>query len=323
MNLGILLWNTCNAKCSHCAVNSSPTEVGYMSDEQIFSLIDATFCDTSDPAIGLSGGEAFLYFDRLCRIIRYATDRGARVSVNTNGFWGTTVMAAVEKVRVLNGIGLRRMVVSMDGFHDPYINRARPLYVIRACKSEHLEVELQFVATKSTTRLADLLAAHSDVLLNIQCREIPCHPVGRAAVMVPDADLLTDPGIPGGLCPSAILSISAYGKVIPCCNTAGHLPALQIGTIDEPLVELHEKFRNSRLMNTLLRRGPKALVPAAVEAGYEVRPGGYVDQCHLCYEVFRDSQIAAAVTQAADDIHAEDLFDRYRTEYETARAAEC
>jgi hypothetical protein len=294
-----------------------------MSDEQIFALIDSAFYDNVRPSIGLSGGEAFLYFERLCRIIKYATDRGARVSVNTNGFWGTSHAVAAEKIRKLKAVGAQQLVVSMDGFHSPYIDPQRPLTVIRACKSEHLEVELQYVATKSSTRLADLLREHGDTLLNIQCREIPCHPVGRAALVVKDRDLLTAPGIPTGLCPSAILSISAYGKVIPCCNTAGHLPALQIGTISDPLPELHRQFLDSRLMNVLLLRGPAALLPAAFDAGLQKRPDGYVDQCHLCYELFKNPAIADAVKTAANELIAEELFEHFRKQYERAGAVEC
>ncbi|WP_433749746.1 radical SAM protein [Paenibacillus amylolyticus] len=98
MNLGILLWNTCNAMCDHCAVSSSPFENGYMTDEQIFPIIDSAFYDCKKPKIGLSGGEAFLYFERLCNIVDYAINKGAEISINTNGFWGVS-LGRVFKLR--------------------------------------------------------------------------------------------------------------------------------------------------------------------------------------------------------------------------------
>ena len=55
-----------------------------MSDETIFGIIDSTFHDCTRPFISLSGGEAFLYFDRLRAIVKYASDKGARVAVNTS-----------------------------------------------------------------------------------------------------------------------------------------------------------------------------------------------------------------------------------------------
>jgi len=280
-----------------------------MSDEQIMKLIDGAFYDSTAPHIGLSGGEAFLYFYRLCKFIKYASDKGALTSVNTNAFWGVTLDKAVEKLRILKEIGLTRLVVSMDDFHEEFIKPERVINVIRACKQVHQEVELQYVATKSTQRLGDFLKEHGDDLLNINCREIPCHPVGRASTMVKEEDLFLEQGIPEGLCPSAILSISAFGKVIPCCNTAGHLPTLQIGTIDDPLPELHQKFINSSLLRVLVGKGPKVLMDAAIKAGYEPRPNGYVDQCHLCYDLFKNEKTASAIKRTAEEMVQEETYN--------------
>ncbi len=314
MNLGILLWNTCNAVCSHCAVSSAPREVGYMEDDQIIGLIDSAFYDDPQPRIGLSGGEAFVYFERLCKFIMHATGRGARVSVNTNAFWGVTLERAREKVQLLKELRLSQLVVSFDDFHEAFINRERVLNVIRACKELQLEVKLQYVATTSTNRLSDFLRDCGDDLLNIECREIPCHPVGRAAAMIPEAEILISPGVPVGLCPSSILSISAYGKVIPCCNAAGHLPALEVGTIEQPIVELHHKFLNDPTLALLRREGPKALVETAVQAGYELKDG-YVDQCHLCYDLFKSESVATALTTAARELRDESILGDYVSQF--------
>lgn len=315
MNLGILMWNTCNAKCAHCAVSSGPKERGVMTDEQIRSLIDAAFYDSVSPKIGLSGGEAFLFFERLCHIVQYATSRGAQVSINTNGFWATTLEKGIEKVRKLKEMGLSRLVVSTDEYHEKYIPRERILNVIKACKTLHLEVELQFVAAKNTARLADFLRDYGDILLNVRCREIPCHPVGRAQTEVNEKDLFLEVGVPDGLCPSAILSISAYGNVIPCCNTAGHLPALQIGSIDESLIELYQKFQSSSLFKVLVRKGPKALVEAAIQAGYKPRSDGYIDQCHLCYDLFRDQALAAHLKEAAAEMIVNEFYASFKQQF--------
>jgi len=315
LNLGILLWNTCNAKCAHCAVNSGPTERAVMTDEQLFSLIDAAFYDCDTPSIGLSGGEAFLFFDRLCRIIEYASSRGAKVSVNTNCFWGTTLDRSIEIVKILKEKGLTQLVASTDEYHEKYIPEERVVNVIKACKIVHLRVDLQFVAAKNTSRLSDFLARHGDALLNISCREIPCHPVGRAVTEVDEKDLYLEIGIPQGLCPSAILSVSADGNVIPCCNTAGHLPALRIGTINEPLPDLHRKFLSSPLLKVLVEKGPKALLEAAMRAGYMVRSNGYIDQCHLCYDLFKDERIAEHLKEAAADMVKEEMYLAFKLAY--------
>ena len=298
MNLGILMWNTCNAACDHCAVSSGPKDKTSNSDEDILRLIDECCQDDPEPSIGLSGGEAFLHYDRLRKIISYASERGAKVSVNTNCFWATSLAKATTIVKEIKDIGLTKLVVSTDEFHAKYIPQERVVTAVKACKDVHLQVDLQFVSTRSTSRLSDFLAEFGDELLNISCREIPCHPVGRAGEKIRREDLFVAPGVPTGLCPSAVMSISAKGDVIPCCNTAGHLPALRIGTVTEPLVDLHDKFRTSAVMQLLCAEGPASFLGAARSAGYEAKLG-YVDQCHLCYDLFQNCEIAAALKDYA------------------------
>jgi hypothetical protein len=286
-----------------------------MTDEEIFAAIDAAFEEDARPSIGLSGGEAFLYFDRLCKIIQYITSRGGLVSINTNGFWGISPKVAAEKVRTLLELDVSQLVLSIDSFHDPYVARERPLNVIRACKEQGLRVEVQFVATKSSSRLSDLMRDHGDLLSGVECREIACHPVGRAAVMVKPEDLITEPGIPQGRCPASIMSISADGRVIPCCNTAGHLPALQLGKVSDPLRTVHKRFIHDPVLNLIRASGPKALLEFAAQAGYEPRPGSYIDQCHLCYDLFKDPAVAAAMRRGAAAVYEEKQFQALWRDY--------
>lgn len=292
------MWNTCNAACDHCAVSSNPKDRTTNSDEDIRRLIDQCCADDPEPSIGLSGGEAFLYFPRLIKIIEYARERGAKVSVNTNCYWANSREKALDLVRQIKDAGLTKLVVSTDEFHLKYIPAERVINAILACKDVHLEVDLQFVSTKRSYRLADFLEEHGDDLLNISCREIPCHPVGEARKNIAEEDLFIREGVPLGLCPSAVMSISAKGDVIPCCNTAGHLPALRIGDVREPLRDLHDKFRTSAVMQILCAEGPATFLDAAEKAGYH-RERGYVDQCHLCYDLFKNERIALSLKEFA------------------------
>ncbi len=313
MNLGILLWNTCNAACAHCAVNSGPKEKAIMTDGEIFNLIDSAFYDCSSPSIGFSGGEAFLYYDRLCRILRYATAKGALVAVNTNGFWGKNYDDACDKIRELNEIGVKKLVVSIDEFHEKFIPTQFPINVIKACKSLHLEVELQFVSTKSSLRLSDLLNSHGDDLLNISCREIPCHPVGRAGA-IPKDHLFLNKKAPDGLCPSAIMSVSADGRLIPCCNTAGHSPELELGLVGDDIPKINEKFQSDSLFAILRKRGPKAFYNIAVSKELIDENNNHIDQCHLCHSLFKAEGSRTILTEYADslmeDVVVEELLHR-------------
>jgi hypothetical protein len=90
---------------------------------------------------------------------------------------------------------------------------------------------------------------------------------------------------------------------------------MQIGTIDEPLPEMHERFMDSSLLHVLVKNGPKALIDKAISAGYKVREDGYIDQCHLCYDLFKDETVAAAVKQYADDLMEERTFQELSKQF--------
>lgn len=255
MNIGILLWNTCNASCAHCAVSSAPDAARLMSNDDIKNIIDGAFWDGKRPSIGLSGGEAFLYLADLLEVIAYATQKGARVSVNTNCYWAQDMDQARSIVRQVQAAGVHKLVASTDTFHKKYIDEQCVVNAVNACIEAHLEIELQYVATRKSERMFDFIRRHADDLVNITCREIPCHPVGRAGKMKASSLILRSK-MPRGTCPNAVLSVSADGRYIPCCNTAGHLEALQLGTIAENPQDVAARFAHSPVMRKLWKAVP-------------------------------------------------------------------
>lgn len=311
MDIGILLWNTCNARCAHCAVSSAPDQARQMSTRDIKSIIDGAFSDSSSPSIGLSGGEAFYFFDDLLEIITYATSKGAAVAINTNCYWATTYAEARRIVELLTTARVSKLVASTDTFHKKYISESCVINAIEACTDCHLEIDVQYVATNKTERLHNFLERHASRFVNVSCREIPCHPVGRAENIDPRT-LLTQKGVPSGRCPNAVLSVSADGRYIPCCNTAGHLPALELGRLGQDQTEVFDRFINSPTMSFLWAKGPVGFLPVAVENGYEIDPNGYVDQCHLCFQLFRDEEIARKLKSSAEEWGVDKLHSLYK-----------
>lgn len=300
MDIGILLWNTCNAKCAHCAVSSGPDQKRSMTNLDIKKIIDASFLDGSAPSIGLSGGEAFFFFDDLMELVKYATSKGAKIAINTNCFWAADESEARRIVGILKDAKVTKLVASTDVFHMKYISDDFVIRAVEACMELHLEIEIQYVSNRRTERMHSFLARHADRLVNITCREIPCHPVGRAKNMS-DQALIIGPSLPRGKCPNAVLSVSADGRYIPCCNTAGHLPALEIGRVGENQLTVFNRFKNSPIMGFLWAEGPAGFMEAAKDIGYRENSLGYVDQCHLCHDLFRDENVALALREAAEE----------------------
>ena len=148
----VVVWNMtrrCNLKCIHCY--SSSANVDYpdeMTTEEGKAMIDdlAAF---GSPVILFSGGEPLMRKD-LLELAKYATDRGLRAVISTNGTLITKEIAAEFKK-----IGLSYVGVSLDGL-QPTHERFRgmkgafekAMEGIRNCREAGIKVGLRFTVNR-------------------------------------------------------------------------------------------------------------------------------------------------------------------------------
>ncbi|WP_430505621.1 TIGR04347 family pseudo-SAM/SPASM protein [Haloparvum sp. PAK95] len=108
----VVVWNVtkrCNLHCEHCyaAAQSEPAP-GELSTAEAKGLI-RDFADYGIPVLLFSGGEPTMRED-LPELVAYASDRGIRPVLSTNG----TLLTA-ETVEALQAAGLQYVGVSVDG----------------------------------------------------------------------------------------------------------------------------------------------------------------------------------------------------------------
>ncbi|MFO8013034.1 MAG: 12,18-didecarboxysiroheme deacetylase [Phycisphaerae bacterium] len=148
----VVVWNCtrrCNLRCVHCYSESRDRDyAGELTGEEARRLID-DLADFGAPVLLFSGGEPLLRPD-LFDLIHYATERGLRAVISTNG----TLIddAAVERLR---DAGLAYVGVSLDGLGD--VNDRfrgvpgafdRALAGIRRCRDAGVKVGLRFTITR-------------------------------------------------------------------------------------------------------------------------------------------------------------------------------
>ena len=116
--MAVELTRRCNLKCIHCRATASETAPeGELSTEEYKALIDnvTTF---ASPILILTGGEPLLRKD-LYEIAEYASGKGLRVAVSTNG---TLVDEEVAEKLVASGV--KSASISIDGstaeIHDDF-----------------------------------------------------------------------------------------------------------------------------------------------------------------------------------------------------------
>jgi radical SAM protein with 4Fe4S-binding SPASM domain len=99
----------CNLRCIHCRATatelSSPTDLPTRAALGIIDQIAAA----ANPILVLSGGEP-LYRSDIFQLARYATDKGLRVALATNG-----TLVTKDIARMIVDAGVRRVSISLDG----------------------------------------------------------------------------------------------------------------------------------------------------------------------------------------------------------------
>src|SRR2546428_13743310 len=99
----------CNLRCIHGGASatelSSPPD---LSTRTALGIIDQ-IAEAANPLLVLSGGEP-LYRSDIFQLARYATDKGLRVALATNG-----TLVTKDVARMIVDAGVRRVSISLDG----------------------------------------------------------------------------------------------------------------------------------------------------------------------------------------------------------------
>ncbi len=179
------LTGSCNLRCAHCRASASDVrDPNELSAEEIKNTVDniASFCK---PVLILTGGEPLLRED-IFEIVRYATEKGLRVVVGTNGTLITPQVA--EK---LLKAGVRRVSISIDCAyaeeHDEF-RGVRGAYEealkgIEACKKAGLEFQINTTVTKRNLRELEKIYALAQKLGAAAHHIFLLVPTGRGKVI--------------------------------------------------------------------------------------------------------------------------------------------
>jgi len=180
----LIFWEVtkgCNLRCIHCRATatelSSPTD---LPTGKALDIIDQ-IAGVANPILVLSGGEP-LYRSDIFQLARYATDKGLRVALATNG-----TLLTKEVARMIADAGVKRVSISLDGAdaetHDSF--RGIPggfeaaLYGFRNLKSVGMSVQINTtVARHNASQLPQVLdlarsigadALHTFLLVPVGC----------------------------------------------------------------------------------------------------------------------------------------------------------
>jgi hypothetical protein len=293
---GILLTYKCNCCCEFCYYRCSPQKNGLMTAETAISAWQSLKTLAGNRAkIHLTGGEPFLVYETLEEILKEAKKQklGDIDMVETNGFWATSEIIARRRLIQLSDIGMHKLKISCDPFHQQYID-IEPVRTLARVAEEVLGPYRVLVRWKKylqhplEMKNISMQQLQANYLLCL--KDYPCRFAGRAA---DNLAALVASKVPNAFasnnCSSALLGaksvhIDPYGNVF-----SGTCSGIALGNvIKTPLEKIWQQFHphDSELIGTLFTNGPFGLLENAVNAGYSPL-SAYADKCHLCTDLRR------------------------------------
>jgi hypothetical protein len=309
---GLLLTYKCNAACEFCYYHCSPQKGGLMPVETCLTAWRSLKVLAGDEAkVHLTGGEPFLHWGRLVELLMEARkqDLGPVDLVETNGFWATSDRLVRDWLEVLLALGVQRLKISVDPFHQEYVAREAVQRLAAIAREmfgpDRVLVRWEEYLTDGGLGITDCgWPEERDRVYMDTYREHPFRFTGRAAGQL--AQLMIDGGLrvmekegadSGPLhhpsssihhpCLSDFLGakgvhIDPYGNVF-----SGTCSGIILGNLSQtPLEEMWRSFhpRQNELVGVLCQAGPSGLLDRAKALGYQELPA-YAGKCHLCTHV--------------------------------------
>lgn len=314
--LGLMLGYGCSARCRSClwgeSINHGPT----MSVAQACSWVDQAHALGNLMLVGFSGGEPFLYQREMKAVARYACAQyGLQSVAATNCFWAITPEKTEGVLRSLHDVGMRRLLISVDDFHQEWVPLERVRNCVTAAQLLEMDCTLQCVVTASSKKLNHYLEAlgvsRGERLF---ASEIPCTPVGSAATQIASSEFPVCEGIPKDYCTMLqALTVLPEGNVHLCCGPAFTVDALDAGNLNtERLDAVIEKAEWNPIFNALaLGNGPCHLAAALSDEGKDdfFLPG-YASSCHACNHILGQPDIATVLREKMEHQQAELFLKR-------------
>ncbi len=139
----IMVTDRCTGRCKHCSQGEHDGAGGCVDAEAVERAVREACGAFKITSLMAFGGEALLYPEAVCRILRAGADCGIpRIELITNGFFSRNADKIYAVTRMLAGSGLTGVLLSVDAFHQETIPLGPVKYFARRLCAEGIPVKL-------------------------------------------------------------------------------------------------------------------------------------------------------------------------------------
>lgn len=245
--------------------------------------------------VHITGGEPFLYFDRLVEIMQQARQLGLTPveTIETNAGWPGSQAEIAEKLRQLDELGMDRLKISWDAFHEEFIDIESVRRLISIAR-EILGPDRVLVRWEKhldhPTGIRNMDDSDRQTVLKEALHSDPCRLTGRAA---DELAVLSEQhpveNFVSKNCQTALLGskgvhVDPDGHVFN-----GQCSGMMVGNVNQtPLDEIWKSFDPEKgdFWQILYENGPIGLLDHP-NAGDYPKQDRYSSKCHLCTDIRR------------------------------------
>ncbi len=291
---GLLLTYKCNCACEFCYYNCNPDKGGLMPVDTAISAWQSLKILAGDYAkIHITGGEAFLYWDHLQKILQEAKKQnmGKVDLIETNGFWADSDKIIKQRLKRLDELGMHRFKISTDPFHQEYVD-IEPVSRLAETAIEMLGPQRVLVRWQQyldkPIKMKDIPPAERRQQYIDAINDYPCRFTGRAAgrlaelVASKPIEALASMNCKPDFLGAKGVHIDPFGNIF-----SGTCSGIIFGNVNQtPLEETWKKFypEKNEFINILFNSGPHGLLERAEKLGY-IKSKAYASKCHLCTSI--------------------------------------
>lgn len=258
-----------------------------------------------------SGGECFLLGEDLDAAIGHAHRLGLATRCVTNGYWASSLEAALRRLKKLRDVGLTEINFSTGDNHAEYVAVENVLHGARAAKDLGIDVAIMVELSGKRTLTKKTLLAHplyeeyfaglpDDAVVSQESPWIAMDPEAPP-VDYSEEQLVNSSNVKFRRgCDSVLSTIVATPQrdLKACCGiTSEQIPEMRLGSLDEKTMpEMYACAGNDFLKLWIASDGPERILDWAAGKDPSIDwENRFSHQCDACKFLYQDERVRTAI----------------------------
>lgn len=212
----------CNATCEHCCFSCSPTKKDSLDKDEIIRLVENFSKNEKVKVISFTGGEIFLNYSFLKKLLKIVNSYGKSSTLISNGFWGKNTEKVISYFEDMKDFGVTNLSISHDDFHAKFVKTEYIKNILEESrKYSEIQVVLNIAVSKSN--MGDqVIKELDDSALGIPLTKFPLIPVGEAENLGDNEfqNIYSLDNLEMLVCPGFEPVYHFNGNIYPCCSPA-------------------------------------------------------------------------------------------------------